>query len=401
MNKLLETIIALVIAIIRYFGRWIEPLQSWISRQSQAQAARALESYRKRDFATAETHYQWAIRWLPDDANLHSSLGQVFYEHGRLDHAEREFRTALEYDYNSLRALKGLGVLSQERNNLSLAMYLYLRYLETSPHDASVCYNLAVTFHNLGKYEEADQYYKRAEQEDPNDLQTCKAHAQLLIRMGRSKDAQTILTHAREIAPDGAVDRLLGFTLDLQGDRKAALDLYKAALGRDSNDADAHLLFANTSSDVGQLQEALQHARKAVDLYRAAGNNEDAAQAALTLGWIYYRMHDWNSSIEASSEALRLSPDVPVHCNLGLALLQIGRVAEARKEYEAGCAPSDQMAQYGPLAIDDLRQAIKDNPSLSGAAEILKILESKYEVASKELLQSSQKPMATDMLKRS
>ena len=124
---------------------------------AQRYAAHALESYVGGNLNQAASYYQKAIEWRPHDGNLHCSLGQVYLEQARTDEAEKEFRKALDYEYQNMRALKGLGVVLQEKDDLSGAMYLYLRYLELDPKDAFVCLNLGVVFHDLGNYEKAVQ----------------------------------------------------------------------------------------------------------------------------------------------------------------------------------------------------------------------------------------------------
>ena len=112
-------------------------------------------------------------------------------------------------------------------------------------------------------------------------------------------------------------------------------------------------------------------------------------------------MVEFENSIKASNESLHLSPDVPAHCNLGLALLRVGKVDEARKAYEAGCARSDQIAHFGLLAIEDLREAMAKNPNLQGAAEILKMLDARYVAATQELVKSAQTTPAAEKLRSS
>src|ERR1039458_5305119 len=170
----------ILVSFVRGPSRWIPPLAAWVRNRSQGCAALALESYRGGDLTLAETHYQEALLWQPDDAELHSALGQVYYEHSQPAEAEQQFRKALDCNYGNLRALKGLGILLQEQGGFSEAMYLYLRYLELEPKDAPVCYNLGLVFHNLGNYEKANEYYERAEKEDPEDLLTRKNRAIVL-----------------------------------------------------------------------------------------------------------------------------------------------------------------------------------------------------------------------------
>jgi tetratricopeptide (TPR) repeat protein len=343
----------------------------------------AMESYMRHDLGSAAEHYQKAVIWNPDDPNSHSSLGQVYYEQEKPDDAEEQFRKALDLDYENLRALKGLGVLLQEKNNLVDAMYLYLKYLEVEPRDALVCYNLGATFHNLGDYESALEYYERAEREDPKDPRIKENRALALLALGRAEEASATLKWAQELAPDDAeVNRLLASALAASGELDRANELYGLALKQDPQDADGHLEFAALLVRLKRFTEAAEHAKMAAELFLKVRDTGRAAHAYWELGWDYYLMDEWESSLRASTEALQYDPKLAaVYFNIGLALLHLGRDSEARKRYEDGIQNLSQLVDLKYYAIDDLKKALARNPQLAGGSEILAMLEIKYEAA--------------------
>ena len=84
----------------------------------------------------------------------------------------------------------------------------------------------------------------------------------------------------------------------------------------------------------------MKRAEAAADLFREAGDHDGAAEACWELGWDYYMLGDWTKSLQASTEALKLNPDLaPVRFNRGLTLLQLGRPEEARKQDRRGNRP--------------------------------------------------------------
>src|ERR1700682_1337973 len=161
MDDIYKPFIFVMVAVIRCF-LWIPPLAGWVRRTSQQAAGRAKEAYFTGDLVLAETCYRQGLIWQPQEADLHSAIGQIYYEQDRIREAEKQFHTALGYDYKNPVGLRGLAVVLQEKGALLDAMYFYLRYLELEPKDPAVCHNLGVVFHNLGKYEKAIEYYKRA-----------------------------------------------------------------------------------------------------------------------------------------------------------------------------------------------------------------------------------------------
>jgi tetratricopeptide (TPR) repeat protein len=380
--------------LIHSAAKCISPLNAYLYLESRKYAASARENYLRRELASAAIDYQEAIVLRPHDPTLHNALGQVYYEQQRPDEAEKQFRMALEYDYQSLGALKALGILLQKRNDLVEAMYLYLRYLELEPKDALVCYNLGATFHNLGEYESALGYYERAEREDPKDPLIRKNRGLALLALGRAEEARDTLLEARKLAPaDPEVDRLLGSALAANAEFDRASEFYSSALNKDPKDPDGHLEFAVLLVRSKRFAEAAEHAKAAAELFIQLGDTGRAARSYWELGWDYYLMDDWDSSLRASTEALQLEPNLaPVYFNIGLALLHLGRDAEARKRYDDGTQNLSQLSDLKSYAIDDLSRALAKNPNLRGGSEILAMLQAKYEVDSKEIAKVASQP---------
>jgi tetratricopeptide (TPR) repeat protein len=125
-------------------------------------------------------------------------------------------------------------------------------------------------------------------------------------------------------------------------------------------------------------------------LYRQADDAANGALAWWELGWAYYRAGEWQRSIEASSESIKLDPKhAAVRFNRGLALLHLGRGAEARQEYVDGIGLVTQVAELKAHAIEDLSEALEQNPNLPGGAEILDMLKQRYAAMSQELAKSA------------
>jgi len=355
--------------------------------KEQAEAAQSAGNIEQ-----AEKCFEQALAWLPEDADLHSNLGQIYYDRDKFDLAEKQFRQALSYSYGNLPALKGLGLLLQERgDDLSEPMYLYLRYLQSNPKDAVVCHNLGTVFHDLGHYESAVEYYARADEEEPNDPLTLRNYALALIALEKFEEAKTKLLAARDLAPDDAeVDQLLGSTYEALGDNETAMNAYETSLQKDPKNADTHLQAASVALNLRRNQDGAAHARKAAELYLEMRDNTSAAKAYWELGWIYYMLGEFTKSIEASSQALSLNPELtPVHFSLGLALLKLGRNQEALKEYQQGAALA-KLSDLKEHGIDDLRDAIENTTDNAGAREILDMLEARYDALSRDVARSAQ-----------
>ena len=387
MDETSEELGRFLVWLIRVMSNWFPPVRRWVRRTAQKYAGQASKAQLNEKLEDAERYFREALIWQPEDADLHSSLGQVYYEQTKPIEAERQFRKALDYDYSNLRAFKGLGLLLQERGDMKEPMYYYLKYLESNPSDPVVNHNLGTVFHNMGDYESAIEYYERAEKEDSRDALVRKNHALALLAVGEFDKAKKALSIAREVAPnDGEVDNLLGSVFVAEGDQESAIKAYETAIEKDPDNAENHLEFAELADELARYDDAIEHSQKAADLSVKAGDSSAAGEAYWELGWSYYMSERWLESIEASRKALRLNPLLnPVHFNLGLALLQLNRADEARREYEEGIEGVADVSEIKAHGIDDLRNAMVKNPQLPQADQILQILEDRYEMLSRHL----------------
>jgi tetratricopeptide (TPR) repeat protein len=373
--------------LLRASANWFPPARRWVRKTAQKYASEAFKAQIDGKLEDAERCFREALLWQPEDAELHSSLGQVYYQQTRSSEAEKHFRKALDYDYSNLRAFKGLGLLLQERGDLSEPMYYYLKYLESNPSDAVVTHNLGAVFHNMGDYESAIEYYERAEKEEAKDPLVRKNHALALMALGKFDEAKQQLNAAREAAPqDSEVDSLLGSLLVAQGDQLGAINAYETAVAKDPDNAENHIAFAELAIDLGRYDQAVEHSLKAADLSLKAGDPSAAGEAYWELGWSYYVSGRWPESIEASRKALNLNPALaPVHFNLGLGLLQLKQADEARREYEEGIKGVSDIGELKTHGIDDLKKALDKNPDLPHGTQILQMLEEEYELKSRHL----------------
>lgn len=89
--------------------------------------------------------FEIAVRAQPDEPRGHASVGLALHWLGRTDEAERAYRRALGLDPRSTLALKHLGVLLQERDQLDAAAECFQTILDTNPKDEVARHMLAAT----------------------------------------------------------------------------------------------------------------------------------------------------------------------------------------------------------------------------------------------------------------
>jgi tetratricopeptide (TPR) repeat protein len=118
-------------------------------------------------------------------------------------------------------------------------------------------------------------------------------------------------------------DRYLGFILHGQGRRAEAEDAYRRALARDSTYADVHAELGQLLLEAQRVDEALVH------LERAHALLPHVAETRYLLG-AGYRARGRQAEAEAAfRSALEVEPHARAAQDLGILLLEAGRLAEA------------------------------------------------------------------------
>jgi len=359
----------------------------FLGKRSQAQKHRgeALKIYAAGNAPKAIEHLSKAIRWVPDDPDLHCDLGQIYFEIGSYGAAQSQFSTALSYKYDHKRALKGLGFSLQQLGKYSEAVYVYLRYMRENTQDSDVLINLGAALHDLGKYEDALRYYAMARSYDPTNSTIRENSGRSFYAMGKIDDAIGSLRDALALDRNNVeAYKLLGLCLESKGERDEALLNYRQALEHDSADGELHLRVCQLLQRMGRYDEALREASQALGIFEAAADRAGLADAYWELGWIYYQRSDFDNSVHASQKAIELSPELyQARFNLALVLIHQERLEEGLRQYEIG-AKGLTASELRYWAVDDVEEALQKHPELNAVREALRVLKNKCEILAKD-----------------
>jgi tetratricopeptide (TPR) repeat protein len=133
--------------------------------------------------------------------------------------------------------------------------------------------------------------------------------------------------------------------LDRPGD---AIGDFRAAVDRNPNYLEAHVMLANTLMKQGDLDQALHH------LHQARSLNEDDATISFALGQVLTLQQQFPAALPHLEEAVRRQPDRLLYrCQLAHALNGAGRTEAAREQYQ-------QATQQDPHWPDQFGQAAWD-----------------------------------------
>ena len=313
----------------------VPPVASWRTRNAQRYADFAADARAGGDFAQAESYYVSALDWKPRDPGLRAALGMVYYDNRKLEEAFRQFKRALDLDYQYEVALKGMAFTLHQKGDLSDAMYYYRRYLARNPKDSNALLNLATIFHSLGDLPKAVEYYEQAESCGANPVVTARNHTFALFALGRATEAVPILQHALSLGPkDAELHTLLGNAAEARGDLNAAAGSYNSALQLNPQDANARARLAMVLAKQDRFSEAIEDMRIAVKLYEGMGDQKLSASAWSNLSWYYSELEKYDDAISASTEAIKLAPDDPWgYAQRAGACWYSGQYAQAARDY--------------------------------------------------------------------
>ncbi len=183
----------------------------------------------------------------------------------------------------------------------------------------------AIEHHRGGRWQEAEQLYRRILEADPRHVDAWHLLGVLACQAGKHQDGVASIRRALELKPDFA---------------------------------EAHNNLGNALRELGRLDEAINCYRRALQFkpdYADAHNNQVVAWHRLAeLAW---QAGKHEEAVECLQRVLRLRPDfAAAHCNLGLLLRSQGKVDEAIACYRRAL----QLTPDNAEAHNNLGNALRD-----------------------------------------
>lgn len=232
------------------------------------------------------------------------------HQQGALAEAESQYKQALVHDAENADALRLLGGLYTQTQKWDQAIALLQRALAQLPTNAEVLFNLGLSQQALGQQVQAQQSFMRV-------LKIDARHAGALFHSGYLAQ-QT-----------GAADEAIGF--------------YETLLGVHPAHVKALHNLALLYMQMGAAEKALPLLEKALAL------KPDYADAYNARGSYWRYVGALEKALADYDHALSLSPHASYAVNKAVALLDVGREAEAQALYDALLedVPNMREAQWG------------------------------------------------------
>ena len=211
-----------------------------------------------------------------------------FHSEGKISDAVRSYEYCLSRGVNDYRFFTNYGLLLRDLGKFEKAENFLRKAIEIKPDISSTYSNLAAILRNLGKLEEAENLLRKAIEIKPDYAMAYSNLGNVLRDLGKLEEAEIFLRKAIEI--DSKLDIAyfnLGFILKDLGKLEEAEKILRKAIEIKPDFAIAYLNLGNTLKDLGKLEEAENLLRKAVTL------NPNLARAYYSLSTLKISTEDF------------------------------------------------------------------------------------------------------------
>jgi len=216
---------------------------------------------RNRDWKDDLTFYQRTLAFAPDSYVMHTNLGKLYWEQGRTDLAEQEWRTAAKLGPGNAVVFDNLGLLLTSKQQYDEALADLRLALQLDPRDSFAHRNLGKLYNDLGRRQEAEQEFKAALSLSPFDGSASEQLGQLYLDEGRFPEAEKQFRGSLAVKPSLAAWLGLGVSRWRQGDAaEAERDLKKAeAMG--PAEGRIHIVLGLLYNATGRKEQGLEEYR--------------------------------------------------------------------------------------------------------------------------------------------
>jgi len=215
---------------------------------------------------------------VPEDAIARMNLGYALQELGREAEAAEQFNEVLRLQPNSITALRALGDMYLNQNDFARATHYYRKWVEADPADVSARKALAFSLDRKGDSAEAADLLRKIVDDNPDEAQAWYMLGTILQARWETEEAIRAYREALRFGhgytqPAGSLAWILAtHPQDELRNGAEAVELAKMACeSNEYKDLQSMDALAAAYAEVGLYTEAVETARKALELARAIG----------------------------------------------------------------------------------------------------------------------------------
>ncbi|MCY2931036.1 MAG: tetratricopeptide repeat protein [Planctomycetota bacterium] len=318
-----------------------------------------------------EINWSWPT---PDPAREHYQAGSALIKQGRLEAAKVELSEAIRANPNLPEAHACLGDIHRKQKQYARARDSYIQACQLDPYAFRPHYNLGVTYQLMAAQavladqasqllRQAVQVYLRATTISPDDFESNLNLSACYHQLGRYEQAEQHCRKAIAIRPDSAAGWCnLGIICDAQGKSAEAIRAFSKSLEYDTNQPRI-LLSLGACHKRTTASNRLKAALHAFEL--ALRIDPNFSEAYEQIGLIHFEVGDNAEALKAFERAIAIDPESSV--------AQRGKGAVLMLRYIAD--PTDARAREQGLAC--WTRSLEIDPDQPKLAELVE----KYQAA--------------------
>jgi tetratricopeptide (TPR) repeat protein len=283
-------------------------------------------------------------------------LGTIFYEKGQLERAIRSLQEAIKLDPDFEEAIYHLGLCYLDRNWNRKAVQCFQEALELNPNKmeyqqavkiyegvsghvpvegpAAAELSVAEGLATAGNYQEALDHYRRASQDDPENVNILMPYALLCSHLDLNGEAiavaRRVLKHRPTEVVAAAAYTTLVEALRAEGDYKEANRALEEMLHEYTSNYAKSIAYYEKAYNLAEMEENLDEALESAQLALRYSPKELRQFPLAALGWVYFKRRDFGNAVDFLSKSADLGPTATNLMHLGMALLESGQKDRAR-----------------------------------------------------------------------
>jgi tetratricopeptide (TPR) repeat protein len=325
----------------------------------QERFAELIKLYTEKQFSNMIVKAKQLVTDYPFAFEAWNILAAGYKANGQLTDAENSFRKATELNHVFAEGYYNLGITLHDQGKFDEAIIAYKRAFEIDPGYALAYYNMGNTLKEQNKLDEATTAYQRAIDLNPA---YAEAHNNIGNALREQKKFSSAVKHyqrAIQIKSDYTeVHYNMGIAHQVQGKLDEAIESYRHALQINPAHTESLKNMGNSWKAKGKLNEAIATYERALQL------TPNDAEIYHNMGNTLVEQGKHHEAVSAYQRAIHIEPDhVGAYNGMGVALHKQSQIDEALAAYQCAIQINPDHAEV----FNNMGNALKDQGNLDAA----------------------------------
>src|SRR5947207_8272012 len=312
-------------------------------------------------------------------------LGTIFYEKGQLERAIKSLQEAIKLDPDFEEAIYHLGLCYLDRNWNRKAVQCFQEAMELNPNKME--YQQAVKIYEgisghvpvegpaaaelseadalatAGNYSDALDHYRRASQDDPDNVNILMPYALLCSHLDLNAEATAAARRVLKERPTEVVAAAAYTTLvealRAEGNFKEANRALEEMLHEYTSNYAKSIAYYEKAYNLAEMDENLDEALESAQLALRYSPKELKQFPLAALGWVYFKRQDFINAVDFLTKSADLGPTATNLMHLGMALLESGQKDRARAIFRKAKSFKAKGAGLEEKILEQIRSSTK------------------------------------------